>query len=157
MKEKNLIVFGIVIFLLVSLSPIFMSLASKTDMPVINLDELKKAHKTCVLPAEEMKREHMVILNDWRNTVVREGNRIYVTPDGTEFNMSLSTGETSCLGCHGDKADFCDKCHNYASVKPYCWDCHTEPKNTIKVAETEDEEDGDDEEEGHEEEASDEE
>ncbi len=152
MKEKNLIWTGIVIFLLVSLSPFFMSLASKSEMPEINLDKLKQAHKTCVLPAEEMKREHMQILNDWRNTVVRDGNRIYVTPDGTEFNMSLSTGEQSCLGCHGDKAEFCDKCHNYASVKPYCWDCHTEPKNTAPV---EDEDAG--EEEGDEEEASDEE
>ena len=27
-----------------------------------------------------------------------------------------------------DKArTFCDKCHNYTGVKPYCWDCHVEP------------------------------
>ena len=36
--------------------------------------------------------------------------------------------EKSCLGCHEDKTKFCDKCHTYASVNPYCWDCHTNPK-----------------------------
>jgi hypothetical protein len=35
--------------------------------------------------------------------------------------MSLSN---TCLDCHSNKAEFCDRCHNYASVSPYCWDCH---------------------------------
>ena len=30
--------------------------------------------------------------------------------------------------CHTDKAEFCDRCHNYAGVNPYCWDCHTVPE-----------------------------
>ena len=24
--------------------------------------------------------------------------------------------------------DFCDRCHNYLAVSPYCWDCHVDPK-----------------------------
>jgi hypothetical protein len=39
--------------------------------------------------------------------------------------MSL---QNTCMQCHPNKAEFCDRCHNYASVKPYCWDCHVEPK-----------------------------
>jgi len=41
-----------------------------------------------------------------------------------EFDMSLSN---TCLSCHTNKAEFCDKCHGYASVDPYCWDCHVDP------------------------------
>ncbi|MGD8893899.1 MAG: menaquinol oxidoreductase, partial [Desulfobacterales bacterium] len=36
----------------------------------------------------------------------------------------------TCLDCHEEKAEFCDKCHNYASVSPYCWECHIDPKET---------------------------
>ena len=39
--------------------------------------------------------------------------------------MSLSQ---SCLGCHSNKEQFCDACHNYAGVKPNCWSCHIVPK-----------------------------
>ncbi|MDX1708870.1 MAG: sulfate reduction electron transfer complex DsrMKJOP subunit DsrJ, partial [Desulfobacterales bacterium] len=68
------------------------------------------------------------LLDVWRDAVVREGKRIYVNPAGKEFNMSLSN---TCLDCHSNKAEFCDRCHNYASVRPYCWSCHIEnPKET---------------------------
>jgi hypothetical protein len=40
--------------------------------------------------------------------------------------MSL-TG-TCLTGCHTNKAEFCDRCHNYAAVSVYCWDCHVDPK-----------------------------
>ena len=36
-------------------------------------------------------------------------------------HMSLSN---TCLDCHSNKTEFCDRCHDYASVRPYCWDCH---------------------------------
>jgi hypothetical protein len=71
-----------------------------------------------------MRAEHMQILDLWREVVVRGGQRTYTNPKGKEFVMSLSN---TCLDCHSNKADFCDKCHNYASVRPYCWDCHIEP------------------------------
>ncbi len=75
----------------------------------------------CVRSTEYMKAEHMQLLDVWRDSVVRRGNRMYVSPSGKEYNMSLSN---TCLDCHSNKAEFCDKCHNYASVRPYCWDCH---------------------------------
>jgi hypothetical protein len=25
------------------------------------------------------------------------------------------------------KKQFCEECHTYASVKPYCWECHVVP------------------------------
>jgi len=32
------------------------------------------------------------------------------------------------MDCHNNKTKFCDQCHNYAGVSPYCWECHIEPK-----------------------------
>jgi hypothetical protein len=32
------------------------------------------------------------------------------------------------MDCHSDKTKFCDQCHNYLSVNPYCWDCHIAPE-----------------------------
>jgi hypothetical protein len=69
-----------------------------------------------------MRASHMVLLQDWRDAVVREGVREYTTADGRTVQMSL-TG--TCLrACHTDKAAFCDRCHDYAHVKPSCWSCH---------------------------------
>ena len=99
-----------------------------TSAPEPKLSDKAKAAKVCVESKEYMKANHMQILDVWRNEVVREGNRIYTNSMGKEYNISLSSGEESCLGCHGDKAEFCDKCHTYASVEPYCWDCHIDPK-----------------------------
>jgi hypothetical protein len=65
------------------------------------------------------------MLNNWRDEVVREGNRLYVAADGKEYNMSL---QNTCMNCHSNKSKFCDECHNYVAVKPYCWDCHIAPK-----------------------------
>ncbi len=28
------------------------------------------------------------------------------------------TGADACLKCHTDRADFCDRCHDYAGVEP---------------------------------------
>ncbi|MCG8636100.1 MAG: sulfate reduction electron transfer complex DsrMKJOP subunit DsrJ, partial [Desulfobacterales bacterium] len=84
--------------------------------------------KKCVLDKYDMRANHMSLLDEWRDSVVRDANRTYTGANGHTFNMSLSTGENSCLGCHEDKAKFCDSCHDYASVKPYCWECHTNPK-----------------------------
>ena len=56
---------------------------------------------------------------------VRRGGEMYgyVNADGKMYNMSLSN---TCMDCHSNKADFCDRCHDYASVQPYCWSCHIE-------------------------------
>ena len=93
----------------------------KTDTPVIQQLAVKK----CVEPKEFMRAGHMQMLNNWRDSVVREGDRVYVGGDGRRHNMSL---QNSCMNCHSNKKKFCDECHNYMAVKPYCWDCHIEPK-----------------------------
>lgn len=126
--NKGLIFAGLIIFLIVAASPFLSNFGKAAPVPELVLTKKAEAAKTCVLPKAAMKTEHMKLLNDWRNTVVREAKRIYVNSEGKEFNMSLSNG---CLDCHSNKAEFCDRCHNYASVTPYCWDCHIDkPKES---------------------------
>jgi len=128
MNDKNKIVIGLIIFVAIVTFPFWYNLGKASSAPEPKLSEKAKVAKECVVPKEIMKQEHMQILDLWRDTVVRDANRVYKTGKGKTFNMSLSTGEDSCMGCHESKAEFCDKCHNYASVDPYCWDCHIAPK-----------------------------
>jgi hypothetical protein len=129
MNDKKLIITGLIIFIVIVVSPFLLNMgkASTGADPVIP-EGLKEKKGECIFPKEEMKAEHMQILDKWRETVVRKGERVYVAPGGKEYNMSLSSGENSCIGCHSNKTEFCDRCHDYASVRPYCWDCHNEPK-----------------------------
>lgn len=128
MKDKYLIYTGLIIFIATVTFPFWYNLGKAAPAPVITLSEKALAAKTCVRSAEYMKTQHMQLLDDWRDSVVREGKRIYVNPEGKAFKMSL-TG--TCLGCHSEKAEFCDRCHTYASVRPYCWNCHIDPKENL--------------------------
>ena len=119
------VVAGLVIFGLILTFPVWFSRLKAAPVPETVLTAKAKAAKECILPKNDMILEHMQILDVWRNTVVREAKRIYVTSSGKEYTMSLSN---TCMDCHSNKADFCDKCHNYASVRPYCWDCHIYPE-----------------------------
>ncbi|MDX9788771.1 MAG: sulfate reduction electron transfer complex DsrMKJOP subunit DsrJ [Desulfobacterales bacterium] len=126
--NKGLILAGLAVFLIVVTSPFWGNFGTAAPVPELILTEKAKAAKTCVFSKEAMKTEHMQLLDVWRDTVVRDGKRVYVNSDGKSFNMSLSNG---CLDCHSNKAEFCDRCHNYASVTPYCWDCHIDkPKES---------------------------
>ena len=127
--NKNYIITGLVIFALAVLSPFWFNIITTTQAaPEPELLGKAKAEKKCVLDKYDMRANHMSLLDDWRDSVVRDADRMYKSSNGHSFNMSLSTGENSCLGCHEDKAKFCDACHTYASVTPYCWDCHIQPK-----------------------------
>lgn len=126
--NKRLISAGLVVFLVAATSPFWGNFGKAAPVPELILTEKAKAAVTCVLPKGAMKTEHMQMLNNWREAVVREDKHIYVNSEGKEFDMSLSNG---CLDCHSNKAEFCDRCHNYASVTPYCWECHIDkPKES---------------------------
>ncbi len=121
MKDKKIIVTGVIIFIVIATFPFWYNGGKAAPAPELQLTEKAKAAQVCVRSTEYMKAEHMQLLDLWRDSVVRRGDRIYVSPSGQEYNMSLSN---TCLDCHSNKAEFCDRCHNYASVRPYCWDCH---------------------------------
>ena len=132
MNDKNIIITGLIIFFVFLTFPFWYNMGKAAPVPEPKLTDKAKLAKECVEPKEYMKAEHMQILDVWRDSVVREANRVYISEKGKKFNMSLSTGDDSCMGCHSNKADFCDKCHDYVSVRPYCWDCHIEPPKEKK-------------------------
>ena len=125
MYDKGKIVVGLCIFVILVTFPVWYNHGKAAPAPEPLLSAKAKAAKECVEDTSYMKAEHMQILDVWRDTVVRDAKRVYVNSKGKEFEMSLSN---TCLDCHDQKAEFCDKCHNYASVTPYCWDCHIDPK-----------------------------
>jgi len=125
MYDSGKVIAGLVIFVVLLTFPFWYNLGKAAPAPEPKLSEKAKAAKECVEPKAYMTAEHMQILNQWRDTVVRNAQRVYVSSSGKTFEMSLSN---TCLDCHTDKAEFCDKCHNYAAVTPYCWDCHVDPK-----------------------------
>jgi hypothetical protein len=129
MGNKKLLMIGIIIFAVLATFPFWYNRGKAAPAPELVLTEQAKAAKECVLATDYMRKDHMKVLDLWRHTVVRNGERIFVNPSGKEFTMSLTN---TCLNCHSNKAEFCDRCHNYASVRPYCWDCHNDNPKEIK-------------------------
>jgi hypothetical protein len=121
MNDKSKIIAGLIIFVVIVTFPIWFNMGKAVPVPEPELSAKAKAAKECVRETEYMTAEHMQLLDQWRESVVREGKRAYVNSSGKEFTMSLSN---TCLDCHSNKAEFCDRCHTYASADPYCWDCH---------------------------------
>jgi [DsrC]-trisulfide reductase subunit J len=121
MNDKKWIVTGLVIFVILATIPFWYNRGKAAAAPELKLTEKALAAKTCVRDTDWMRGEHMQLLDTWRHTVVRNAERVYVNENGQKFEMSLSN---TCLDCHSNKAEFCDKCHDYAAVEPYCWDCH---------------------------------
>jgi predicted CXXCH cytochrome family protein len=87
----------------------------------------KPANATdCVEPVEVMRRDHMKFLLHQRDATVLEGNR------------SKQHSLVGCIDCHNpatageeivryeDPEHFCASCHNYASVKIDCFECHAD-------------------------------
>jgi hypothetical protein len=135
--NKGPVFLGIAVFLALALFPFYNNFGTtnkkpepKTDTPAIMEYEKLNGKKECVESKEYMRAEHMQILNQWRDSVVRDYNRGYISDSNHKrFDMSLQNG---CMKCHSNKKKFCDECHNYLAVKPYCWDCHIAPKEETK-------------------------
>lgn len=128
LNNRAMIIAGIAVFLIVATFPFWYGRGKPFAPPDLRLDTPSieaLRERLCVAPAEFMRTEHMRLLADWRDGAVREGRRTYAAADGRVFQVSL-TG--TCLGCHSNKAQFCDRCHDYAGAKPACWSCHIIPK-----------------------------
>ena len=121
MYDSGKIIAGLIVFVLFVTIPVWLNRggASAPPKPVLPTDA-----KTCVLPAAEMRANHMKLLNTWRDEVLRDGDRGTFVIEGKPYQKSLML---TCMQCHKSKKQFCDTCHTYASVKPYCWDCHIAP------------------------------
>jgi hypothetical protein len=126
--DKGKIFLGLAIFLALVASPFWYNPVFGTGKNAPPEVKLPAKEKLCVLSRDEMRSSHMQVIYDWRETVVRGGGRTVTLADGREFAMSLSN---TCLGCHDNKKEFCDACHGYLAVKPFCWDCHFDPKEQV--------------------------
>jgi hypothetical protein len=126
MYDSGKILIGIIVFIILVTSPIWYDLAfgNPTIKPKLVLPT-GEDQKECVMSTEYMRHNHMELLNVWRDDVVRKGTRIFTTTSGKKYEMSLTK---TCIGCHSNKAEFCDQCHNYLGVSPYCWECHVDPQ-----------------------------
>ena len=80
------------------------------------------AGEFCVESRDFMRANHMVLLHQWRDEVVRQNQRTYTNSQGVHFEKSLSK---TCLGCHKSNENFCESCHSSAGVDTYCFDCHS--------------------------------
>jgi len=126
MHDVGKIAGGLVVFLVLATSPLWYNALSASTPDVPTLAKPPNGSQQCVEATEYMRASHMDLLNQWRDEVVRNGNRSYTSKlTGKTIDMSLSR---TCMECHSNKAEFCGRCHNFLSVDPFCWDCHVEPK-----------------------------
>ncbi|NOZ02838.1 MAG: hypothetical protein GXP54_13270 [Deltaproteobacteria bacterium] len=127
MYDAGKVIVGIVLFIGVATAPLWYDTIAGKSAQAPKL--AKAADGPCVEPKEWMRANHMELLDHWRDAVVREGEKDYKSSTGKTWEDMKLTG--TCLKCH-DKARFCDKCHDYEGVKPYCWDCHVVPKKEVR-------------------------
>jgi hypothetical protein len=142
--DAKYIIGGLLVFFVVASFALWPNLGKtvpapqpKLDTPVIQ--KLAEADRKCILPLSEMRAQHMQMLIDWRENVVRFKERGVTSPRGRDFTapdgkVYLASLTKTCLNCHSNKAEFCDKCHNYAAVAPNCWGCHLESGKTLAEA-----------------------
>jgi hypothetical protein len=127
MNDKIKIYAGLALFLILVLFPVWRrAFSGGTGSPpdiIIRTSHIPGSDK-CVMPVEYMRTSHMNLLKEWRETVVRTGDRNFISPDGCAFKRSLTN---TCLNCHSNKSTFCDRCHSNLGVQPNCWECHVTP------------------------------
>jgi hypothetical protein len=128
MQDGGKILLGLLVFLALAFFPFYYNVgkAKARPEPSLKTPEIQKLKvKECVEPKAFMRANHMQMLDEWRDQALRRGQRVYVSSRGVRFDISL---QNTCMRCHSNKKKFCDECHNYLAVRPYCWDCHVAPK-----------------------------
>lgn len=128
MRDRPLIFAGLAAFLVLVTFPFWFNVARGQVARAPDI-RLPGAQLQCVAPADYMRAYHMDVLNQWRDQVVRRNDRRVTAFNGKRYRASLTN---TCLAlCHTDRAQFCDRCHEYAGVgTPYCWNCHNQPRVT---------------------------
>ena len=123
MADRGKILIGLAVFVILVTFPFWSGLAASGEAEITRPElEYPADAEACVEETEWMTANHMNLLNEWRNAVVREGAVEYTASNGKTYTMSLTK---TCLDCHGDPDNFCTRCHDYADVTPTCWECHT--------------------------------
>ncbi len=142
--DRNRVIAGLVIFVVLITIPLWQNLGRIVAAPAPSLDtpvikQLAEKDKKCVMPTEWMRANHMQMLVEWRDGVVRTGEQKVTTPRGRDFvapdgKTYLASLTNTCLNCHSDKTKFCDQCHNYVAVVPNCFGCHLQEGKKLAEA-----------------------
>ena len=127
MNKNRLVALGLILFVLLFTFPVLMNLGksvTKTQPPSLLQDQKamqELADKLGVKNIDEFRERHKQVLAEWKDIVVRDGKRVYVTKDGREIPISLQN--------LASQPQYCSDCHDYAGIeKQNCWTCHVEPK-----------------------------
>ena len=80
------------------------------------LEKPDPKHQKCVRDTTYMRFQHMVLLKEIREQVVREGKR---------NDISLA----KCRDCHTNRGRFCDRCHLTVNLYLDCFSCHDYPES----------------------------
>ena len=118
MYNGGKIIAGLIIFIALVTFPFYTNVGKTIEAPAAP-DAAPDDMHIGNIPIVKMRGEHMKLLDQWRDEVVRKGER-FVEYDGDPYEKSIQNG---CLSCHS-KQEFCGKCHNFVGIDPYCWDCH---------------------------------
>ncbi len=123
MYGSGRIISALLVFVGLVTFPIWYNAGKAQQPPVLQMPAAE--HPECVRDVLYMRTSHMVLLNEWRDDILRKsGPRFGVTTGGVRYERNLQKG---CMSCHRDKQNFCAQCHVYTAVDPNCWDCHLEP------------------------------
>ena len=125
LHDGGKVIAGLAIFVILVAFPVIYNAGNAGDLPNPEKPAKELNVTVCVEDTQFMRTSHMQLLSDWRDQVLRDGDRKPIVVAGKEYDKSL---QNTCMKCHTSKKKFCDECHNYASVAPYCWDCHIQPK-----------------------------
>jgi hypothetical protein len=124
--DRGKVLIGLVILAALAAFPFFYDIgrAAKAPEPELNtpaIQALPEPERVCVEPKSYMTDNHMKLLDEWREQAVREDKWAYIGFNGKTYTISL---QNTCMGCHSNYDNFCNKCHTYSGITPYCWNCH---------------------------------
>ena len=84
--ERLLVFLALALFLSLATYPIW-KIQDQHSLPKVSMET---KGDQCVAPADYMRENHMKLLEDWRDSVVRKGERFHIMPDGTKVEKSLT-------------------------------------------------------------------
>ena len=110
-RAKWATAFAVIILLPLALSVVGLVIPREGDASEVFLEKVDPRWENCVRDSSYMRFRHMDLLKEVRSEVIREGRKGGVTLAG-------------CGDCHVHREEFCDKCHEAASVSLDCFGCH---------------------------------
>lgn len=125
MYKGGRIIASLIIFVGIFSVPFFYNLGKANAGPEIDAQQL--ADFQSIEPSINMVAEHPQLFNQMRDEFVRNGNTVYINSQGKKIDIKIEDLEGT-----GPSSQFCVSCHNYTSVQPTCWDCHSGPEGATK-------------------------